>query len=223
MNAHPEESLPLYALGALDDVQAAAIDAHLSACERCTRELGRHEAVVAALDDAFVEPWSAPLPAAPFAGTRLRRAAFRSPAGFAAVAAALLFALGIGTDRLLTPHDAPGANDAALATIATSHFLHVSLRSVVPGAPPAKVLYARDGTWLYAIVEAPASAYRVRVRDRDRRERTRSLAGDAATGTLFEAHLARPAVTVDLLRADGTVVATGTLAAPAMRITTPGG
>jgi hypothetical protein len=49
------------------------------------------------------------------------------------------------------------ADDLAFSTIATSHFLHVSFT----GSVPAKVLYARDGTWAYVIVAVPDCRCRV--------------------------------------------------------------
>jgi len=43
-----------------------------------------------------------------------------------------------------------------MVAMVSSHFLHAPFVPVTPGAPGAKVVYARDGSWLYVIV-APGS------------------------------------------------------------------
>lgn len=74
-----------------------------------------------------------------------------------AAAATLIVAVGLGgtlaveNARLATIVADDGV---ALATVATSHFIHASFIGQAWGAPPAKVLYGRDGTWLYVVVDA---------------------------------------------------------------------
>src|SRR4029077_20712396 len=40
---HPTEDLPAYALGALDEIERAAVAAHLETCEQCVRDLAQFE------------------------------------------------------------------------------------------------------------------------------------------------------------------------------------
>jgi hypothetical protein len=86
--------------------------------------------------------------------TQRRRTLPSVPSSWLAMAASVAFAVGIGGgvayDRIAAP--APQDN-TALATLATSHFLHANFTPRDPGAPPAKVIYARDGSWLYVIVD----------------------------------------------------------------------
>jgi anti-sigma factor ChrR (cupin superfamily) len=54
MNDHVVDLAELYALGALEPEELAAIDAHVVSCADCRVAVGAAEATVAALDDAFV-------------------------------------------------------------------------------------------------------------------------------------------------------------------------
>jgi anti-sigma-K factor RskA len=73
MHERYDELLPIYALGALDGEDLAAIEAHLAAgCEECARELMRYERAASAL--AF-----AAAPASPPASLRARALAGAAP------------------------------------------------------------------------------------------------------------------------------------------------
>lgn len=152
MSPHLDEDLELYALGVLSDEERAQVEAHVADCPQCSARLGDAEAVVAKLALAYRPSTVAP--------QRLARIA----APWIAVAATFVMAVGVTLGALVQTHRLQaqvGADDAVLSTIATTHFNHVDFTKTTPGAPTAKVLNARDGAWLYVIVDAPESGLRV--------------------------------------------------------------
>ncbi|MDQ2953098.1 MAG: zf-HC2 domain-containing protein, partial [Chloroflexota bacterium] len=52
MTEHPRDDLAAYALGALDEHERAAIDAHVASCDPCTAEVGGYRAALVAYADA---------------------------------------------------------------------------------------------------------------------------------------------------------------------------
>jgi hypothetical protein len=142
MDAEPHigESAELYAVGALDAAERAAVEAHIEGCVQCLRRVGEAEETVLALERGFVaEPARPAGKIVPF-----------PPRGIApwwlAVAAAAAFIVG-----MLIPHAAPQHDAATLAMIG-SHFSHAQFSG---SGPPAKVIYARDRSWYYVIVTGP--------------------------------------------------------------------
>jgi putative zinc finger protein len=146
---HIGDDAELYALGALEPEERSAVEAHVATCAECAARVARAEAVAAQLATAL--PAYEPPPhlraritgAAPNAMPLLRRIAL----------AAAVVAFGF-----LALHDANlmrdrAATSASLATIVHSHFNHASMVGSRLGAPAAKVLYARDGAWVYVIVD----------------------------------------------------------------------
>jgi anti-sigma factor RsiW len=135
---HIGESAELYAVGALEPQERATVETHIAHCAECLRRVGEAEETVLALERANVVD-----PSATHAGTRL---AFgrRSLAWLLPLTAAAAFILG-----LLFPRPAPQNDFATLAMIG-SHFSHAQF---VGSGPPAKVIYARDHSWYYVIVE----------------------------------------------------------------------
>jgi hypothetical protein len=133
--------------------------------------------------------------------------------GFLATAAALLFAVGVGGGLLAERSlEIGGAarDSAVLATIATSHFNHVSFTARDPAAPVTKVLYARDGGWFYVIVDSAACNCRVFGRSAAVQRDLGSPEVHGNTATLFVRDFRRP-TSLELVRASGGVLSSASL------------
>jgi len=249
MSAHLGDDAELYALGLLEPERRAEIDAHVAGCADCVRLLGEAEATAAALADTLPR-----LPPSAAAAARFAAAvsglqagvgpvgpgvapAFRRPvetrwgwfAGLA-LTAALLVALGTSWYQVGVLRGRAQDAQLAVATLVHSHFLHVSM-TVAPaaGGLAAKVVYARDGSWLYVLVDRPEGD-RTQGRPEGNRpasertegplELTATIAGkpypcgqlvlNGGTATLFVRPPGRPE-RVQLSR-DGTILATANLA-----------
>jgi hypothetical protein len=181
----------------------------------CTRALGAAELVAAALDDRFVERREPP----ERLGARIAAAA-RAPAlrrrGAPAIAAALILAVGLAGGAFVERsfQVARDAGDGAvLATIASSHFEHVSFTANAPAAPVAKAIYARDGSWLFVVVDSASCGCRVvaRAAGSDRDLGPPQVRG--GTATLFVRGVPRPS-SLALDDASGRALATATLVYP---------
>ena len=141
--SHIGEAAELYALGSLTEEERAAVDAHVRECAACLRRVGEAEETVLALERGFVA--SAPVPRRVLPFERRNVSAWWIPA-----AAAAAFVAGMFFAR---------PNEPNLATVAMihSHFAHAQFSG---GGPAAKVIYARDRSWYYVIVDA-ARGYEV--------------------------------------------------------------
>ncbi len=164
---HLGDDAELYALGALDGDEIAAAERHLAACDACAAQVARARDVVAALAAplrAYPPPAIGFPPPAAVAPARAARP--RWDRRLAALAAVAVLGLGIAgwQDVVLTRQRADA--DLALAAIVHGHFGHAGFTPGAPGAPAAKVLYARDGAWLYLVVDRPESGLRLRPRRR---------------------------------------------------------
>jgi hypothetical protein len=143
---HLDDDAELYALGLTDRERGAEIEAHLAGCDACRARVVAAESAAASL--------AAALPPAPAAAPR--------PSWWttAATAAAIVFAA-TTSFASVSAHSASAQlarTDAALGAIASSHFGHTTLTSHTTII--AKVLYARDGTWVYVVAEnAPRGAH----------------------------------------------------------------
>jgi hypothetical protein len=204
---HLGELAELYALGALEPLEREQVDAHAAGCAACTRALGVAESAVAALDEAFVPHVDPPqrlgariaasaasAQVVPLASRKRERAAWRVPS-FYATAAAVLLTAGVGGGALVehAANARQAAHDSAvLATIATSHFNHVTFTAHDPAVPVSKVLYARDGAWFYVVIAGSNCDCRVVARSATaQRDLGRpDVRGDAAT--LFVRDFPRP-------------------------------
>jgi hypothetical protein len=135
---HIGESAELYAIGALDPAERDAVEVHIARCTQCLRRIGEAEETVLALErvNAIDRPAFVARPPARFAR--------RSFAWLLPLTAAAAFVLGI-----LIPRPAP-QHDAATFAMIGSHFSHAQFAG--RGAP-AKVIYARNKSWYYVIVE----------------------------------------------------------------------
>jgi anti-sigma-K factor RskA len=237
-SAHIGDLAELYALGALEAGERAEVDAHAQTCVVCARALAAAAATVAALEGAFVpavdppdrlrrriaataelltaarpssreaRPASAPRRA----GARMRRSA----PSFLATAAALVLAAALGGSALfehradvrLAAHDS-----AVLASIANSHFLHVTLTANTRAAPVSKVLFARDGSWLYVIIDSPACDCRI-VAQTAAGERDFGPPDVRGTASTFFARTERRPTAVELVDAARRVLSRATLPYP---------
>jgi hypothetical protein len=143
---HLDDDAELYALGLTDRERDAEIEAHLAACGACRARVVAAESAAASLAAALP-----PMPAA-----APRRAWWTA----VATAAAVVFAATAAFEGT-TAHTAStelARTDAALGAIASSHFGHTTLASE-PNVV-AKVLYARDGSWIYIVAQnAPPGAH----------------------------------------------------------------
>lgn len=138
-NEHDPEALDLYALGALDEEQAAKVARHVRDCDLCARRLGDAERTVTAMLERDYAP----------------RSRSRAYIGIGAAAALLLWILPLGllggeVGRL---HAVQLADATAVSALVHSHFLHVPFRAVAANAPHAKVLYGRSDPWLYVVAD----------------------------------------------------------------------
>ena len=171
---HLGERAELYALGALDDEDAERVNAHCDRCSACARLVGAAERAVATLLAATV-PEHAPPPelarriatlerdATPRRGTLARAQPYLRRS---AIAAGMVLALGGGAGgvrAVANLREIASQDDAALATIADSHFKHANLEKFDPHAPVAKVLWSVADRWLYVIVGSRACACRVTI------------------------------------------------------------
>lgn len=142
MTAHIGESAELYALGALGDDERSQVDAHVLQCDACAVRLGEAERTVAVMELGGAA-----------AMTRVR--AWRFPGAVAAAA----FALGLlpsawfwSAQQRAIAYDAD--RQSAVAAIVSSHFSHAPFQPLVANAPKAKLLYARNGRWIYAVAQS---------------------------------------------------------------------
>ncbi len=161
MTEHLGENAELYPLGILDNDAARDVERHIALCSECAERVARAEAVAASLAAAL--PLATPSPALerrlhesmqpPLGARKLSANVFR----FAIAAALVLALLGLGLQTLLL-RQRLAAEDVALVTMVHSHFNHVSMSPESTNPVAAKILYARDGSWIYIIADKPGGA-----------------------------------------------------------------
>lgn len=140
--SHIGDDAELYAIGVLTSQERESVDAHVAGCLSCLRALGEAEETVLALES---EPVIASAPG-------VRRAMLRV---WIAVAAAFVIGFLPTVPLWLAQHrsaDLAATRSTATLAMIESHFTHAQFSPVAPNAPDAKVIYARDGSWLYIIV-----------------------------------------------------------------------
>jgi hypothetical protein len=217
MHDYTLERCDAYALGTLDVEERTLVDEHLAACGMCSRAVGEAERVVSTMVEMTTPLVNPPsrleerierIGAAPTKLTLMRPG--RSLAPWAALAAAVILSLGITTGHLWQENHSLQTmafrTDAVLATIATSHFKHVSLTPRAQGVPPAKVLYAPDRSWIYLVVDAVACNCRLEARYGDGFRNLGAPRSNDFTSTLFVKNTGRP-TSVRLIGASGEVIA----------------
>jgi hypothetical protein len=212
MNAaeHLGDDAELYALGALDPVERAALEAHVRACSECAARVAEAETVAAAL--ATTLPVYEPparleerLLGRSMPSHTRRYASWLT--AVAAVAAVLIGVLGWQNATLRTER---AQTTVALATIVHSHFLHVSMTKASSASPGAKVLYGRDGSWLYVVADRPEAGVRVVLTRQGVPRDVGALQTTGGVSTLFVPEANRPDSVV-LRDAEG-IVGSATLA-----------
>ena len=168
--AHVQDQVEAYALGALEDSERAAVDAHIAGCDACLQLVGRAEETVASLTATL--PSLRP-PAG--LGARLTNSAgisgeerpMRSPLlrfrAFAPLATAAALALALG-GTLVQNQSMRGEltqENGALTHVVHAHFLHVTMTPGPGEAVAAKILFARDGSWIYVLADRPPEGVHV--------------------------------------------------------------
>ncbi len=157
LDNHAGVSAELYALGALNELERRRIERHAATCDECSRRVGEAEATVLHL----IESRDMPLGAfQPDRRIRFGPAPLAARAWIASIAAAFLIGLlpwGVASLRGPATNDAALQQQLATSAMLAGHFVHVPFQPRVPGAPAAKVIYAREGGWFYVIV-APGPA-----------------------------------------------------------------
>jgi hypothetical protein len=221
---HIGELAELYALGVLGPEERAPVEAHAAVCVSCARALGAAESTVAALDETFVPQLEPPArlgsriassaqTVAPFAPRRGPARAARPAPRFPATAAALLLAAGLGGGALVersTDVRQAARDSTILATLASSHFNHVSFTPRDSAAPVSKVIYARDGAWFYVVVDSSTCVCRVVARSAAGERDLGEPAVRGSTATLFVRGLPRPN-SLELVGASGRIISGATL------------
>ncbi len=157
MIEHLGESAELYPLGILDDEATREVERHIAFCSECAERVARAQGVAASLAAAL--PLATPSPALE---RRLRESGRPQPRPkirasllpFALAAAFALAFLGFGWQALVL-RERLAAEDVALVTMVHSHFNHVSMSPESANPVAAKILYARDGSWIYIIADKP--------------------------------------------------------------------
>jgi hypothetical protein len=161
LTEHLGENAELYPLGLLDDDGVRDVERHIALCSACAERVAQAQSVAASLAAAL--PVASPSPALehrlresvrPQLGAAKGRASILR---FALAAAVALVFLGLGWQTLVL-HQRLKADDVALVTIVHSHFNHVSMAPESGNPVAAKVLYARDGSWIYIIADKPGGS-----------------------------------------------------------------
>ncbi len=215
MTEHLGDDAELYPLGALDDDAAREVERHIASCRECAERVTQADLVATSL--ASTLPAAQPSPALarrlseavhPQTNVTARRPAAWSLAGFALAAVFALAAIGLGS-RMLSLRSRLAADDLALVTVVHSHFNHVSMTPESANSVAAKVLYARDGSWVYIIADQPQGTLHVRTRTAAGTSDAGILVASGQTATL----LLHPAGRIEsiTLQRDGTDVASATL------------
>ncbi|HEY1428947.1 MAG TPA: hypothetical protein VGF18_05200 [Candidatus Tumulicola sp.] len=191
MKHHIGDDAELYAVGALDEVAAAAVERHVLDCRACSLQLAQAREGALALAGALP-----PVSAQDDLLQRIQASVAATPqidlsrwltarVTKYAVAAALVFSLFEAGWQASRYHRQMAAQDVALATLVHSHFEHVSMTSLTSPALAAKVLYARDGSWIYIIADRPGGDLRVLGYTAGAPTRLGVLRGDGRTASLL--------------------------------------
>jgi Putative zinc-finger len=217
---HRRAEVELYALGVLTPAERRDVEAHVGRCERCTRLLLAADSAVAAMDDEFVPQIDPPdglrarLSASALAAAgRPPERRTHWPLQRLAMAASLVFGIVAGGSALVERSgDAQQAarDSSILETIASSHFLHVSLTARTEDVPKAKVLYAPDGSWMYVVIDSATCACHVIVRSARTRRDLGLPEARGKTSVVFTRAIGRVR-DVALVDSTGKVIADATL------------
>jgi hypothetical protein len=193
MIEHIDDLAELYAVGTLDEPQAARVERHAAECSACAARLHEAESAAAAIAELQARPLHQPSPAL---GARLHRSLDRrSRRGaltwhpFAAgIAAAIVLALVptfVAVDRN-TALQAMRQDERALARLASAG-TQIDHAQFMSGAAPmnAKVLYGPKGDWYYVVVMHPRPGMQVAYVHGGRMEKLGTVEIHGESGTLY--------------------------------------
>lgn len=207
---HLGEAAELYALGSLGELERTRAERHVRTCDECAARVGLAEAAVLRMidDDAGATPAIATR-ALPF--TTKPRAWTAALVAAALVAGLLPFGL---TAALTSIQNArvQSERQSALTAMLGGHFSHAPFISRQAGAPVAKVVYAREGGWLYVIAAPGNDALTIAVTRGSVQSRVGSMAPDAGVRSAFVTVAGR-VDSVELVEA-GRTIASAHLAYP---------
>jgi anti-sigma factor RsiW len=185
---HLGDDAELYPLGMLDDDAAREVERHIAHCSDCAERVAQAQIVAASLAAAL--PAATPSPALERrlsasirsrpAESKLRANLFR----YAVAAALALVFLGLGLQTLLL-RGRLANDDVALVTMVHSHFNHVSMSPESANPVAAKILYARDGAWVYIIADKPGGSLHALARTALATTDLGALASSGETATLL--------------------------------------
>jgi hypothetical protein len=165
-----QEQIEAYAVGALDQAEASAIEAHLAGCPSCRRLARSYESALAALPDALAA--ASPLRAHPAVKDRIRRRIDAAPSGsrrrswiwpaIAAVAGlALLISTGWGyrTNEQLTHERAVNADLKAKLEARVQSKDQLTVFEIVDSPSTTKLsMRSTDGSGAYGKIFTKADA-----------------------------------------------------------------
>jgi anti-sigma factor RsiW len=208
---HLDESAELYALGALEPEEQLAAERHLAICDACAVRVGEAAAVAAAL--------GATVPTRTQRPVERRRARWSAPLWIGAAALVLLtFGLTTWYERSTAPDS--GRTEVALGQLVHSHFLHVAMDKRALDSPSAKVIYGRDGSWVYVIVDRPDAGLHLNLGSvTTAMHDVGALHAGGGVATLFVAHTDHP--TLAALEGPSGVIGTAILVYPPEPVATP--
>jgi hypothetical protein len=180
---HIGENAELYALGELDELEAARVERHARTCAACSSRLGDAEATVLQLVEAGGVTTVVP------EGLD-RRVRFVPPAPatrawIGAVAAAFVLGLLPWGWTMTQQHQNGSTAQPAVDAMLVGHFSHAPLLPLQSGAPPAKVIYAREGGWIYVLAGAGTTSLDVATVTAGRTVVVAALAPSGATRAAF--------------------------------------
>jgi hypothetical protein len=178
---HIGDLAELYVLGELNANERASVEVHIASCMQCLRRVGEAEETLLALERGDL---AEPTPELLDRRMRFAASAVRRYSTLALAAAAGLV-LGILTmlPAMLRPHDQP-----ALVAMVNSHFNHAQFAPVGKvAAPSAKVIYARDRSWLF-VVATGSERYDVYAIGAAGAMRLGTLQPQGSTSSLFIEH-----------------------------------
>lgn len=193
-----------YALGDLDASETTVLETHIAACDSCLRLIGEAEETVLALERGDT------VARVPAMLERRLQLPVRRHIPFVGFAGAVAAGLVIGIiSAFLAFSFRPDGTQHALVAMVNSHFNHAQFASVgAQQAAPAKVIYARDKSWLFVIATG-SEHYSVYAVDKQGATRLGELRPEGTSSTLYIDHPVA-AGTIEL-RDGATVVARAAL------------
>ena len=189
MQRHIDEDAELYALGALSETERVAVERHIAQCALCLQRVREAEETVFILTGEHQAVTPPRALNARIAHTFAQRT---PPRAWMAIAAAFIIGI-LPTIPLTIEHvrhdQIDRMHDEAFLAMLNSHFVHAQFAALNGAAlPPAKVIFSRNGSWLYVVVSG-AHTYDVKGVSVNGTELLGQTQARAATSELF---IARP-------------------------------